>query len=466
MKKRFLLLFLYFFFLSTLGFCDKEEEIKSALNQMEAELFSKSYIKNLRERIKEEREEAPAQETRFLLKQQGSLRNETAYRMADKREFTKIKNQLILAETGKLLDALRFKLSGRFYYDAVYDLTNNFGRSVRSDQRLEAELRDGYIDYSGGPWDIRLGRQQIVWGEAVGLFFADAVNAKDLREYILPDFEFIRIPDWALDLEYSKEDFHSEFIWLPIPEFNKIGVSGSEFESSLPVPSGTAFTTKDPIEPASRLENSQLGLRLSYIWNGWDWGFFYLYSWDKSPVYYRSITSGRYDFNPQYKRLHILGSTFSKTINDIVFKGEFVFNRKGAFSIFDANDIDGVVQRNFLDYLLGADYTFFDKLDANFQFMQRVVFNYSDLLINEKAVANSFAFRLKRSFLDGKLEPEFLTVTSLRRLDMMLRPKINYRINNNWRVRFGADIFLGELTGVFGRYDKKDRLYLETTYNF
>ena len=71
-------------------------------------------------------------------------------------------------------------------------------------------MRETYLDVSAGDWDFRLGRQQIVWGEMVGLFFADVVSAKDLREFVLPDFDYLRIPQWSVRTEYFKGDFHGE----------------------------------------------------------------------------------------------------------------------------------------------------------------------------------------------------------------------------------------------------------------
>ena len=194
---------------------------------------------------------------KIQLKQQGSIKQETAYRIGQPRVFSKIKNQIVLIESAKLTDKLNFKITGRFYYDLVYNLAHNFPNNVDSDQRQEVELRDTYFDYSDGPFDIRLGKQQIVWGEAVGLFFADVVNAKDLREFILPEFDLIRIPQWGIDAEYTKKNFHAEFLWLPILEFNKIGVRGAEFEFPYPVPEGTVFTATDPAQPKNSFKNSR-----------------------------------------------------------------------------------------------------------------------------------------------------------------------------------------------------------------
>lgn len=400
------------------------------------------------------------------LKQEVSIRSEFASRISEPHDITKLKNQGIITETGKLSDNLRFKVSGRFYYDAVYDATDNFAKNVESDQESEIELRDTYLDYSRGSFDVRLGKQQIVWGEAVGLFFADVVNAKDLREFVLPDFDLIRIPQWGMDAEYSKENFHSEFVFLPIAEFNKLGVSGSEFVFPYPVPENTSYSGLDPDAPANSLKNSEGGLRLSYLLNGWDIGAFYFYSWEKSPVMYRAIQSGAYRFSPEYKRQNMFGATFAKEVNDIVFKGEFVYKPKGYFSILDSADSDGVIRKDFVDYLLGLDYTIFGGIDTNIQFMQRVIFSYDGLLFNEKEVNNSISFWASKDLLNSALKCEFLVISSLMEKDLMYRPSFTYSFRNNWKWKAGLDIFQGEANGIFGKFNKKDRVYTELSYYF
>src|SRR3989304_9218025 len=143
----------------------------------------------------------------------GFIKHETAYRIAEPQDFTKIRNTFYLASTGTLSEHVSYKASARALYDAVFDLTDNYPQAVEDDQESEADLRETYLDISAGDWDLRLGKQNIVWGEAVGLFFADVVNAKDLREFVLPDFDFIRIPKWAADMEYTKEAFHLGLAW-------------------------------------------------------------------------------------------------------------------------------------------------------------------------------------------------------------------------------------------------------------
>ena len=51
-------------------------------------------------------------------------------------------------------------------------------------------------------FDLRIGKQQIIYGKAEGVFITDVVSPKDLREFLLPDFEEIRMGITAAKLSY------------------------------------------------------------------------------------------------------------------------------------------------------------------------------------------------------------------------------------------------------------------------
>ncbi len=397
---------------------------------------------------------------------QGSARFEVAHHIYRPLEFTKIKNQISLTARGEITADLRYRISGKTYYDAAYDIGNYYSDSATSDQRSETQLRDTYIDYSAGPWDLRVGKQQVVWGEAVGVFVADVVNAKDLREFILPDFDSIRIPEWGTNLEFTEDNFHSEFVFLPGLEFNRLGVSGSEFAYGLPILEGMPFTYHDAKKPKDSLENSKLGTRFNYLWEGFDTGVFYLHSWTQSPVLYRTINAGTYDFDPQYKRLDTFGATVSKEIHDVVLKSDFVYTHDDYFSTSDPADPDGVTQSGRLEYLLGADYTFFNKIDFNVQFIQNVILKHTDSMTNLDKFNNSFSIRINRDFFNRKLETEFLAIYGMNAPDFLYQPKVKYNLTNSLQACVGADIFSGNSSGSFGYFHNKSRWYSELIYKF
>src|SRR5512145_1021869 len=110
----------------------------------------------------------------------GFYQAEAAYTVASPDHWSKLRNTLELGVQRKLTDEVELKVSGRFWYDAVYDVTTFFPGSVRRNARFDAMFRETYLDVGAGDWDFRVGRQHIIWGEVVGLFFADVVSARDL----------------------------------------------------------------------------------------------------------------------------------------------------------------------------------------------------------------------------------------------------------------------------------------------
>lgn len=409
-----------------------------------------------------------SEETRWSnLKINGSVVNESAYRISKTRELTKSRTTLKLNMRGELTDNISFKLGGRSYYDAVFDMTGNYPDNVEEDHETELELRETYLDLSLGNMDLRLGKQNIVWGEAVGLFFADQVNAKDLREFVLADFDDIRKPQWAALIEYSGELSHIELVWIPVLEFNDYGEAGSEFPASLALPSGVAPTVTATDEPGNNFRNSEYAARFSYLLGDWDLSIFHLYTWDKEGATIRTINSPTsYTFMPTHRRVNISGFTVAKEVNDMILKAEVIYTRGKYFSVIDSTDIDGLVKADYIDYLIGVDYTFFNNIETNLQFMQRIIPDHDDRFFRQKHISSTGSFRIKTGFFDNSVEPELLVISSLQELDMMIRPKVGFTFKDNWRLFIGADIFAGETDGIFGQYKDKDRIYTELGYSF
>jgi len=320
----------------------------------------------------------------------GYLEHQSIYRL-DPADLTKIRNLMVLSGTGWFTSQISYKVSGRVFHDAVFELTDNFSQTVEDDLEFESQLRESYLDISLGSWDVRLGKQQIVWGEAIGLFFADVVNAKDLREFILPDFDFIRIPQWGMDLEWTGEAVHLEAIWLVKPEMHKSAVPGSDFAPMLPVPSGVPVIFNATDEPENKIKNSEFGGRFNYVYEGWDLGVFYLRTWDKFATLFRTFSAPVYIFDPEHKRLDIAGLTLAKEFAGIVFRGEAVLNKGKYFSTLDLTDTDGVIQKDFLEYLVGVDYALWGGVSLNAQFMQRIIFGFEDSIFAEKKMRSSGA---------------------------------------------------------------------------
>lgn len=404
----------------------------------------------------------------------GDLRNQTAYRLKKPHQFSKIKTDLNLNLSGKVSDNLSYVLGTRLSYDAVFDLTDNYNEDVENDQKKRMDLRDAYVDFGWGNAEFRVGNQQIVWGEAVGLFFADIVNPKDLREYILPDLDQIRIPVPAINLEYYPGSLYVQFVFIPYPEFNEFGEKDSEFDFSESIYAQNAdIVMNDPENPANSLDNSELGLRVSMLVRGWDLSVFYLYDYYNFPVNYRYVSVNpigsahpvTITYQPEYERMHRFGHTFSKEYMDAVFKGELIYNHEMFISSLNPADFDGILKTDTFKWLLGVDYTFFNSVETNFQLMQEIIVDYQEHMAQKK-YTTSFSIWMKTGFFEDKIEPELFFVSSLDQKDSLLRPKITCNYNDTLKIILGMDLFFGQVDGTFGIFNDSDRFFVEIRYNF
>jgi hypothetical protein len=396
----------------------------------------------------------------------GFVQFELARTTATPDHWSKMRTRADLSSQGKLGDGIKWKLGARFDYDAVYGINDFYNSDVKKNQRFNAVLRENYLDYSAGEWDFRFGKQNVVWGEMVGMFFADVVSARDLREFILPDFDQMRIPQWAARAEYFADDFHAELLWIPVASYDNIGKPGAEF---YPYPLTRDFPAqyKQELRPERDAENMNYGLRISTLKAGWDVSAFYYRSTDINPTFYRDVVftpTPTFVFQARHDRIHQFGSTLAKDFGDVVLKAEAVYTRGRNYTVLNAMDSNGVAPQNTLDWAAGLDFTLPAETRLNVQIFQRQFFNFNEDIIPDRR-ENGYSILLNNKFFKN-WEGQMLFISSTNRPDWLFRPRLTWNFERNWRVLVGADVFNGPPLGMFGRYDQQDRIYSEIRYSF
>jgi len=391
----------------------------------------------------------------------GFIQFEAARTTATPEHWSKLRTRAELGSAGKLGKGTKWKMGARFDYDAAYSINDYYPADVEKNQRYNLELRENYLDVSAGNWDFRFGKQNVVWGEMVGLFFADVVSARDLREFVLPEFDQMRIPQWAARAEYFANDFHAELLWIPVASYDNIGKPGSEF---YPMPAAANVRYLAETRPERDTDNMNYGLRLSTLKYGWDVSGFYYRSTDIGPTFYRQFDGPTVVYQAHHDRIHQYGGTLSKDFGDVVLKAEGVYTTGRSFSVLDLVDSDGVVRQNTLDWAAGLDFTLPAESRFNVQLFQRRYSNYNATQIPDKE-ENGYSLLLNTKFINN-WEAQAIFISSLNRSDWLLRPRLAWNFERNWRLLIGADIFKGPPTGLFGRYDQQDRVYSEIRYSF
>lgn len=376
-----------------------------------------------------------------------------AYTYPEDERWSRLRARAELSAAGKLGSRSRWKLSVRADGDGAYAHEDDYyAAAVRRDQRHDAIVREAWVDFGAGDWEFRLGRQHIIWGEMVGFFIADVVSARDLREFLLPELESLRIAQWAARAEFYADDTHFELIWVPRPEYDDIGKPGADFYP-YPLPPGTFVAEREPAEAFGR---GNWGARVSHLIGGWDLSAFYYRSNDISPTL--GFNAGRGQLELTNDRIRQLGATFSKDLGSFVLKGEAVHTRGRRLNIVADQQL-GLAATDMVDYALGVDIPLEQVWRINLQYFARWLDDHHpDMTVDREE--RGMTFQVVRE-LGSQLEAEFLAASSLNRNDYMLRPKLTWKFAPEWRAVAGVDVFKGPPAAMFGRFDDRDRVYLE-----
>jgi hypothetical protein len=215
--------------------------------------------------------------------------------------FLKDSKAFGLFNTGPIEEA-SLTVTGRGVYDSIYDVRNSydeaFGKADGRYGRTEASLREAFVDVVLPPVTLRLGRQQVVWGETDAFRALDVINPLDLSwHWSRESWEDIRIPLWMARGIYDIGKFSwfdesfIEAIWIPT-DFRENNIStdprkpwaftgdGLNKTANSIVRDGSLFDLDVEMRnrrPNKKLTNGQAGVRFKAIWGEVDFSLNYFY---------------------------------------------------------------------------------------------------------------------------------------------------------------------------------------------
>lgn len=330
-----------------------------------------------------------------------------------------------------------------------------------SDTNADIAIREWYFDteYFGAFW--RLGKQQVVWGQADGLKVLDVINPQNFREFILDDFQRSRIPLWMLNVEIPISDESSfQVIWIPDTTYNEFAQNGSRYEitSQLFVPQLPADINLlgfNQQKPSSVFTDSDLGLRYSTFKSGWDLTINYLYHYLDSPVLYQNSLADGVFINSRYERNHLFGATASNAFGDFTVRVEMGYSTDSYHLSSNLNQ-SGIKSSADISSVIGLDWMGLPDTMLSVQWFTSHLFDYDDAVIRPQD-NNIFSFLYNRSFKNEIWDIEILALHGLDKDDGSLQAKINYLQSSNIKFWLGTDIFYGNKEGLLGQFKNQDR---------
>jgi hypothetical protein len=351
------------------------------------------------------------------------------------------------------------------------DSSSLFSRRVLIGDNVDAELREFYVDTFVGDTSLRLGKQQIVWGQADGLKVLDVVNPQSFREFILDEFDDSRIPLWTVNAEIPVgDDSRVQLLWIPDTTYHDLPERDGSYAFTTSrlvplVPAGFNVAINEEDRPTNIFSDSDVGARFSTFYGGWDLTLVYLYHYNDAPVLYRTVGAGTVTINPEYERTHLIGGTASNAFGDFTLRSEVGYSTNSFFVTQNATDIDGVEESGEASYVIGLDYSGITDTFLSVQFFQSVLTDDVDGVTRDD-VENTVTFLAERTFVNEIWKAETLFIHSLNDGDGVISPKLNYEYASNINVWVGADIFYGKSDGLFGEFNNEDRIYVGFEWGF
>ncbi len=339
---------------------------------------------------------------------------------------------------------------------------------------LSFNMREIYTDLYFKSFDLRIGKQQVVWGKSDGVFITDIVSPLNLTEFLLPDFDEIRTGVLAAKLDYYIGSGTLEAIWIPLftPTTRPNESSPFYIPPTFMAPPSFDWSNSE-IKPS--LENSEMFLKYATMTSIVDFELMAGYTWDDNPSmhvqknFLKDSASGTpsligLNISPEHHRLAVAGGAFSTQVKSAIFRGEVAYYTGKHFQTRDPNAVDALIEKDYLHYLVGVDYSI-KGLNLSAQFIQEAIMDYDDLM-NTSEMQSTMTFRAQYNLLRETLHLELFSYIGLTNEDALIRPKITYDFDDSFSILLGSNIFVGNESGRFGQYHDNSMIYAKIKYNF
>ena len=395
----------------------------------------------------------------------GFYQNWMAVRAAEENDIMLIRN--------------RVRLDGNLYGETVggyfsIDIRND-GTSGEYD--FETSFREAYVDLFFSNVEFRLGKQQVVWGKADGVFINDIVCPLDMSMFLLQDFDNIRMGLPMAKANLYLGNWMLEGLWIPKFEPWQFAEAGSDWEFTLSVPPDTVWDLipnvihlNDEELPENSLENSEFGLKLSTFLLGADISLLYLDGYADHPsiqVVDTTITGSPIPtqidtyLSPTYYRSPMYGLNFSCPVFTTVIRGELGYFANRRFSNVNMQ----TVTSDYFSGMMGIDFTGPWGSSISFQAIHRQIMDYKSGMVDDKTEQMATA-TISGSFLRETVIASVLGLADVNEDAGLGRLDISYAWSDALRISLGGFLLWGNEDTLFGQFDVNDNIYLKIKYSF
>lgn len=320
------------------------------------------------------------------------------------------------------------------------------------DEEAGLDLREGYLDYVSGSWDLRAGRQIITWG--IGdMIFVNDVFPKDYEAfYAGRPLEYLKKGVDAVKIGLYPQAANIELVVIPSFEPNTFPREERFHDSMDPDADG----------PVETLENTEAALRVYRNIGGYDASLYFYRGFSRTP----SLDSDGEFFYPEL-------SSYGASVEGRALSGILGFEAGYYDSRQDRDGDDPTVPNSSTRALVSYKKQIVEDLDIGVQYYVEYMHEYSDyestLPAGYEKVDRLYhltTLRLTRFVMHQALRLSLFVFYSPSDDDYILNPEVKYKFTDKVWAAVGGNIFDGNESGRFGQLDKNDNAYLQMRYEF
>ena len=383
---------------------------------------------------------------------------------------------------------------GAILYDAVGTGSSGIALDPDSDEHhFYFKLKEGWYDYNGGFWSVRVGRQINAWGAADGLQVADILCPKDESRLLASDYSDSRIGIDAVRLSYNGTMLTADAYWIPIFAPSVLPLAKKNPLRSLIMPSSVEtelmgktlsikirdFSQDDIDKPETNLKNGEYAGRLSAYTPFADFSLYGFWGWDDEPIISYAISKvndygllSEIALSGQYKRMGMVGADTSIPVGPLVARAEAAFFPGRFFATDAAAQLvagqDAYVQMNEIRFLAGLDFIAGDWTITGQYYGDTVTDKKKN--VDRESYIHQATLSISKTFLGGNLEIGLAGMMELNDFSFVVQPSLSYDATDQLTFSIGANIFRPgpdeDEPGTYGTYEDLSCVTLGAKFSF
>jgi hypothetical protein len=386
-----------------------------------------------------------------FLETRGGMRTQNDPNQSEDASISEARLQL---ELGKFLDWAEFKIKNDFLYDEVLD-------------EGDLDLREANVLLSPLEFaDLKIGRQILTWGTG-DLIFINDLFPKDWKSFFIGrDVEYLKAPSDALKGSFFTDLMNIDVVY--VPQFDPDRFIDGERLSFWSNPLGRRAGENervDAVEPDDWFSDFEVALRLSKNLRGYELAGYGYYGFWKSPAGMNPATG-----EALFPDLSVYGAS----IRGNIWKG--IGNVEAGYydSRDDRNGDDPNTRNSELRFLTGYEQEMARDFMMGIQYYLEYMMDHENY---ERTLPSGIrardedrhvvTLRLTKLLMNQNLKLSLFVYYSPSDEDAYLRPKVHYKITDQWSAELGANVFQGARDFTFfGQFEDNTNVYLGLRRSF